>query len=155
VCRASISGGLPRSAAVYARGWALAFAWAVLLLVAACGEDSPAGPAQASPIDTTQLVGFLNDPFVSLLTTLLQDQAAATGIRSAFSTLSNVAEHEGIKSIRRSFLSAHRSVERYRAEAEAGAGDPTILEALDLVLLQAELLLDGPLGPDAAVIELH
>jgi hypothetical protein len=133
----------------------LGIACLTLLLSGACGEDSPTAPTEDPRVDTTELVALLNDPFVLVLTGSLEDQATAGGIQKSFSTSANVAAHEGVRSIRRSLLATHRSVERYRGSPEAGPGDPPILEALDLILLQAELLLDGPLGREPARIELH
>ncbi len=120
------------------------------LLLGACGKD--AAPLAPPPprLDTTQLVGFLKDPFVIQLPELLADRAAAEPVQRSLAELTSVATDGYVTPLREAFLAMHQSVERYHAEAKPDAGDPVILDTFDLVLFQAERLIDLTGTGDAA-----
>jgi hypothetical protein len=127
------------------------------LALAACGSENPTGPGAPRPaaVDLTPLVEFLNDPIVRLLPTILKNQAAAAPLQTSLTTLSRSAVEGNVPAVRQSFQSSRGEVASYRKRLDAGVGDPVILSAIELVLLQAEALLDVILlSTGAARIEL-
>jgi len=128
-----------------------------LLALGACGNENAMGPGAPRPaaVDLTPLVNFLNDPLVRLLPTILEDQVVAAPLRTSLATLSRDAVEGNVEGVRQSFQSCRLGVEVYRNGPDVAAGDPVVLSSVELVLLQAEALLDSILrSTGAARIEL-
>jgi hypothetical protein len=134
---------------------ALGIAFFAAAALACGGGGVPTGPGRPAPsVDLGKLRTFINDPLVKLLPTLLADRDAAHQVDYSMERLRESVAAGHVAEVSTTLDSVQVKFEVYKTTAVLGAGDPVVLDALHVVLLESRVLLEEVLTAKPAPLAL-